>query len=203
VKRSTFCPDFSSPARAAALSLFVICNPGCKDERAAPARKAANSAAPAVSRLELEMPVPMAPTVRPPGARPNLAAERAGVGDTANTADYKMTLLAVKECKVETYFRPKAGNIKLAVEIAIEGNRDVDVPVSPFHARITDSESHEYSSTLAGCTPILPSVRVAKGERADGWITFELPEKATGLNLTYDPVIIGGTRQSLVFSLGR
>lgn len=154
-------------------------------------------------RLDLPPPVAPAPTIAAPGAPQNLAAKTPGVGDTATLSDYKLTLLAVKECKVETYFRPKAGSIKLGVQVAVEGTRELDVPVSPFHAHLSDADDKDYSATLAGCTPILPSVRVAQGERAEGWITFEVPEKATGLVLLYDPVIIGGAEERARFTLGR
>ena len=48
-----------------------------------------------------------------------------------------------------------------------EGTRDRDVPVSPFHAKLKDADGNSYSATLAGCRPILPSVRVAKGASID------------------------------------
>ena len=54
-----------------------------------------------------------------------------------------------------------------------------------------------------GCEPDLKSVRIGKGEKAKGWVTFEVPEKASGLKLTYNPFIIGTAKQELKFDLGR
>jgi hypothetical protein len=190
------------------VALCTLAIASCKKPHSSASNDAGGSIAAASAssgRLELELPPPVAPapTIATPGTPQNLAAKTPGVGDTASLTDYKLTLLAVKECKVETYFRPKAGSIKLGVQLALEGTRDLDVPVSPFHARLSDTDGTDYSATLAGCTPILPSVRVARGERAEGWITFEVPEKATGLVLLYDPVIIGGSEERARFSLGR
>jgi hypothetical protein len=153
-------------------------------------------------RFELTPPVPVAPTVSL-GETPGAVAVLPGVGDTASAADYQLTLVSVRECKVESYLQPKPENLTLGVQIAIEGTRDRDVPVSPFHARLEDADGKTYAATLAGCRPILPSVRVARGERAEGWVSFELPKGAREPKLRYEPVIIGAPAQSLRFSLGR
>jgi hypothetical protein len=49
----------------------------------------------------------------------------------------------------------------------------------------------------------LPSVRVAKGEKVEGWVSFELPRAAREPTLNYEPTIIGSPPQPLRFSLGR
>jgi hypothetical protein len=153
-------------------------------------------------RFELAPPVPVAPTVSL-GETPGAVVVLPGVGDTASAADYQLTLVSVRECKVESYLQPKPDNVTLGVQIAIEGTRDRDVPVSPFHAKLEDADGKTYAATLAGCRPILPSVRVARGERAEGWVSFELPKSAREPKLHYEPVIIGAPAQPLRFSLGR
>jgi hypothetical protein len=153
-------------------------------------------------RFQLPPPVPMAPTISL-GDTPGAAAALPGVGDTASSTDYQITLKSVRECRVEAYLRPKAENVTLGVELAIEGTRDRDVPVSPFHAKLQDADGNSYAATLAGCRPILPSVRVAKGEKVEGWVSFELPRTAREPTLSYEPTIIGSPPQPLRFSLGR
>ncbi len=141
------------------------------------------------------------PTAEPPP--PVVTNKVWNVGDKATAPDYTMTLENVKECKVKYYFKPKKGNIKLGIEVAVEGTADKDVPVNPFYAKVTDSEGYTYNSTFGGCDPDLKSVRLSKGEKAKGWITFEVPAKAAGLKLSYNPFIIGTTKQELKFDLGR
>jgi hypothetical protein len=125
------------------------------------------------------------------------------VGEKAEAAEYAMTVKHVKECTVEHYFKPRKGNIKLGVEVVLEGTADKRIPVNPFYAKLTDSEGYSYTSTFAGCEPALKSVRVGKSEQAKGWITFELPKKASGLKLVYSPFVIGSGKQDLRFGLGR
>jgi hypothetical protein len=126
-----------------------------------------------------------------------------GTKQFALQEDYKMRVKQVKECRVETYFRPREGNLKLGVEVEIEGLSDHEVPVNPFHALLRDSEGREYSPTLAGCTPDLRSLRLNKGESASGVVTFEVPRDAHRLTLTYSPFIVGRAKQELVFGLDR
>ena len=125
------------------------------------------------------------------------------VGETAKAPDFSMSIENVKECKVPYYFKPKKGNIKLGVEVQIEGSADKDVPVNPFYAKVTDGDGYSYTSTFGGCDPELKSVRINKGEKARGWITFEVPEAAKSLKLTYNPFIISTVKQEVKFDLGR
>lgn len=46
-------------------------------------------------------------------------------------------------------------------------------------------------------------MRVNKGEKAKGWITFEVPQKASNLKLTYNPFIVSTVKQEVKFDLGR
>jgi hypothetical protein len=126
-----------------------------------------------------------------------------GLGDTGRARDWEMTLLAVKPCEVETYFRPKTGNIKLGVEVEIAGTSDREVPVSAFYAKLVDADGGVHRPTLAGCTPSLSSERVSRGEQVRGFITFELAESVRGLRLSYQPFVVGGSDQIVTFSLGR
>jgi uncharacterized protein DUF4352 len=186
-------------------AVLVACLVACKKEQAplTPPAETSASAHPARDpRFELSPPVPMAPTVSL-GETPSAPAALPGVGDTASAADYQITLKTVRECKIESYLQPRAENVTLGVELAIEGTRERDVPVSPFHAKLEDADGKTYAATLAGCRPILPSVRVAKGERVEGWVSFELPKSARDPKLSYEPTIIGSPPQPLRFSLGR
>jgi hypothetical protein len=192
--------------RLLVIAFWLVTVTACKrdDVPSAPAGEpSAPAPAPARDpRFELTPPVPVAPTVTL-GEAPGAAVALPGVGDTATAADYQLTLVSVRECKVESYLQPKPENLTLGIQIAIEGTRDRDVPVSPFHAKLEDADGKTYNATLAGCRPILPSVRVAKGERVEGWVSFELPKGARDPKLHYEPTIIGSPAQPLRFSLGR
>ena len=191
--------------RLAALVLIAASMTSCKRGDATPPAPDRPSTAASIARdprFQLPPPVPMAPTISL-GSAPGTPAALPGVGDSATAADYRITVKAVRECRVEAYLRPKEENLTLGVELSIEGTRDRDVPVTPFHAKLQDADGNTYAATLAGCRPILPSVRVAKGETVEGWVSFELPRAAREPVLAYDPMIIGSPAQPMRFSLGR
>jgi hypothetical protein len=138
-----------------------------------------------------------APVVGSPGAEPVYA-----VGAPGDARDYRMTVLGKRPCKVEPHFSPRAGNMKLGVEVEIEGRTEREVPVSAFYALLSDDAGNLYRPTLAGCSPALPAERVREGESIKGFITFELPDQARGLKLSYEPFVVGAGQQRLTFSLG-
>ena len=175
---------------AIALSLVA-----CSKNESESAKPRAAREAPSAS---LELGSPLLPKLPP------LAGQTVHpVGTTAEAPFFKMRVEKVQECKVRDYFAPAAGSIKLGVDVTLEGTADKDVPVNPFYAKLVDSEGYSWTSTLAGCTPDLKSMRINSGDSARGWITFEIPKSATGLKLTYSPFIVGSSKQELVFDLGR
>lgn len=188
------------PIRLTDLSLVfaagaVVTLTACRKNESQSTKTRPSSEAPSAS---LELGSPLLPKVPP------LAGQTVHpVGATAEAPFYKMRVEKVQECKVRDYFAPAPGSIKLGVEVTLEGTADKDVPVNPFYAKLVDSEGYSWTSTLAGCTPDLKSMRINSGDSAHGWITFEIPKSATGLKLTYSPFIVGAIKQELVFDLGR
>lgn len=147
---------------------------------------------------------PVAPaTDSAPTPAPEQGADVHAIGDTAKLADYHMSIKDVKECKPRTYYKPREGNVWLGVEVSIEATTDKEVRVSPFYARLVDGSGAGHSATFNGCTPELKSSRLSKGDRVHGYITFELPQAASGLRLEYDPFVIGGGKQAVAFTIVR
>jgi hypothetical protein len=152
--------------------------------------------------------VPQALPSAPPSSVSSGAAPAAlkthAIGQTAEALDYTLTLQEVKTCD-GTRIAPKPGNVRLGVKVAIEGRTEREVPVNPFYARLSDRQrdGYAYAATFGGCEPDLKSARVEKGNRISGWITFEIPAKASGLELSYSPYVLGSSEQTVKFSLGR
>lgn len=196
--------------RTARAVLFTLCTvplaPGCNRNvptRDAPEEQdssgqlpAPDATAPPGGSADLSLALPSVTT-------PNLPATRHAVGQKASATDYELSVLELRECKVEDYFEPSAENFLLGVKMAFAGLSERRVPVSPFHAVIEDDSDHEYRPTLAGCRPSLRSQRISKDDEASGYVTFELPRSARGLTLSYTPFIVGSTPQTLSFDLGR
>jgi hypothetical protein len=148
---------------------------------------------------------PSAPATQSADAQP--MAPDAGirrVGETAQALDYAFTLAETKVCD-RGRIKARPGHLRIGARVEIEAHGDREVPVNPFYARVVDAQrdGYAYTATFGGCEPDLKSSRIGKGERMSGWITFEIPEHARGLELSYSPFIQDRPEQTVTFSLGR
>jgi hypothetical protein len=125
------------------------------------------------------------------------------LGELAVAPDYTMSMESDKECPVDSPFATKRGFVKFGVELSLEGTSAVEVPVNPFYATLYDAGGDAYTTTLAGCDPGLPPIRVTAGEKARGFVTFEIPVASRKLELHYAPTIIGRTAEELKFAVQR
>jgi hypothetical protein len=126
-----------------------------------------------------------------------------GIGELAHAHDYTMSVESVKDCPMDAPFAPRRGFVKVGLEVSLAGTSALEVPVNPFYATLVDATGEAYSSTLAGCAPGLPSVRLVQGQSARGFVTFEIPKAARKLQLRYAPVVIGPGIEELKFVVNR
>jgi hypothetical protein len=134
---------------------------------------------------------------------PTLRERAAHAGEVATSAHYDMSFSETKECAMEAHFRPPQGFIKLGVKVSIEARDALQVPANPFYATLVDASNVVYESTLAGCQPALQARQLDNGQKATGWISFDVPATAKGLRLAYAPVLLGAGREELLFQLDR
>lgn len=137
-----------------------------------------------------------------------LAADRVGsrerpahLGEVAESPHFTMKFLNVKTCTVAEPFRPRHDQVKLGVEVELTGKSTLEVPVNPFYGSLETRDGVRYSSTLAGCDPVLAPVRLTAGHSARGWLTFDVPREPRALTLIYAPTLIGAGVQELRFEI--
>jgi hypothetical protein len=128
---------------------------------------------------------------------------RTPLGEAATTEHYRMTVHTVRDCEPHGYLGPKRGYKKVGAEVTIEAKSSQQIPVNPFYAKVTDGSGRVYRTTFSGCEPQLKSRQLTAGTAARGFISFELPEHARGLVLTYAPLLPGTKGKELSFDLGR
>jgi Domain of unknown function (DUF4352) len=108
------------------------------------------------------------------------------VGETAHTADLDVTVLQAQDPfqPANELEGPQAGNRFVAVEAEMTNATDELITwSSAVGAELTDSENRPYTVALAGTDlPQLDGDVPAGGARR-GWIVFEVPQDATGLQL--------------------
>jgi len=142
----------------------------------------------------------------PEPKKPEVTDKLFKVGETAEAENYKLTLISVAECKPKGYTtRPKKGNIYLGAEVLVESKADRTLFVSPVHGKVVDADgitiNHKFVYK-SSCEPKLAaSTRLEKGEKAKGFLTFEVPKDAKGLKLSYTPGLYKA--QTVKFDLGR
>jgi hypothetical protein len=129
------------------------------------------------------------------------------LGESGKANDYALSVDNVQECK-RKWSAPKKGNIYLGVESTIESLGDKQFLASPTHAKVVDSQNLTYNSlgyaSTANCDPTFKFTQLAKGEKAKGWLIFEVPKDASGLKMSYSPPSYGlGPAQTVKFDLGR
>lgn len=128
----------------------------------------------------------------------------AKVGDRVESAGVAITVAKVdKAAAFGQFFKPKAGNTYLATEVIVENaGRDSSTPYNPLYFKVKDSDGFEYTTALTGPEPLLKTGELAKGEKARGWIAYEVKSEAKGFSLSYQPIVIFGGYQVIRIDLG-
>jgi Domain of unknown function (DUF4352) len=121
------------------------------------------------------------------------------LGTAAQLSMLRVTALSkqgnvVSENQLET---PKAGNQFLALEVLYEATGTQKLSFNPFSEwKISDAAGQVYPATyVSGKSPELQSGELAPGDKARGWITFEIPAGAAGLTAI---VVIGNETAAFI-----
>ena len=108
-------------------------------------------------------------------------------GRVGERLDYRGYALTVTNVERADDFpgarRARKGHTLIAVELLVESNAS-DVQVSPAHIWIVEPDGKAFKPHTTGRAPALEAREtVPKGQRVQGWLTFEVPQDAHGLRL--------------------
>lgn len=110
------------------------------------------------------------------------------VGDKIKLGDYYLTVNGFEDYVDENPFiQPEEGNKFFIVDVTIENNGAEPKSYNELDFEIQDSVSYIYDSYLSLKEPSLQSGDLQPGRNVRGWITFEIPKNAQGLELIYQP----------------
>lgn len=112
------------------------------------------------------------------------------VGDQVKLGDITFTVNEYLDNYLSDnqFERPASGNRYVAVDVKIDntGNSSEYIYLSNFN--IQDANAYKYEAKWYEIkAPGLKSGDVAKGNSLRGWVTFEVPNEATGLKLSFSP----------------
>ena len=114
------------------------------------------------------------------------------VGETRETAGLRVTLNGVRRSAGGDFFKPKAGNVYVVLDLTFENATGDEAAVSSLlSASLKDSTGQKYTLALGGTDKSSPDGSIAPGDRSRGEIAFEVPAAAAGLVYTFDPILGG------------
>jgi hypothetical protein len=111
------------------------------------------------------------------------------LGDIVEQGGFWLTALAVQDPATPGMFASIGeGNKLVAVEVVIGNTTDTPLSVNTFYAELVDTDGFTYQSSMALDSDIeLDTVTLFKGEKAKGWIGFEIPLDAIPALVIYNP----------------
>ncbi len=136
-----------------------------------------------------------ATATRPPAATAVPASVPAAqIGDIAQKSGMWAAVTRVDNPgKIGNQFVTVAAGQKLVIVDVIVGNdSDTPMPVNPLNATLVDGEGFAAKVKLAGAVNQIGSITLAKGERVQGEIAFEVPTASKPALLRLTTSIIGG-----------
>ncbi len=115
-----------------------------------------------------------------------------------------VTVLGVQKMnQIDQFLKPDAGNTYLVIEVLIENVSHDEAPYNPLYFEAKDNDGYAYNSALLAPNPDLQSGTLARGEKARGFVAFEVKQSAVGLKVSYEPLVIMGGYKKITINLGQ
>jgi len=83
------------------------------------------------------------------------------------------------------FLAPKAGDRWVVVQVLYENTGTDKISYNQFDWKLTDAAGFSYDTTYTDIGPELHSGDLAAGEKARGYISYEVPQSAAGLTLKF------------------
>lgn len=123
------------------------------------------------------------------------------LGQTAALPTYRAKLVSLRECSSTSAVQTRRATRAWAVELEITNTGTDLLAASPFYATLLDDQKHTYTTSLAGCEPLLPAKLLAPNETVRGYVPYELPVATPSVTLNYQPVNRGAVSQIARFQI--
>jgi hypothetical protein len=133
-------------------------------------------------------------TPRPDDVEPLLGTPRTApdlppLGAEVADGGYTLTALQLEDpASAGLLYTPVAGKHLVAVEVVLGNPSGAPVTLSPLFAYLVDSDGYVYPGRLFGRDGGIEPVTLQAGDKAQGWLSFELPDGAlpAGVRYTFD-----------------
>lgn len=147
-------------------------------ETQAPSEQATNT--PGFTTVPTNTPEPTTAPTDTPEPQPRY------LGDIVEQYGYLLSAITVEDPTTPgMFYEPESGKKLVAVELIVGNISGEALSVNPLYATLVDSEGFTYQPELAGREGQIVTVDLSLGEKARGWIAFEMPEGATAASIKY------------------
>jgi hypothetical protein len=138
------------------------------------------------------------PTIAPtdaPTPEPTVApvAGPAKIGDRVDSGGVALTVMGVQRAAdLGQFQKAKDGNEFVVAEVLLETTGRDEAPYNPLYFKVKDGDGFEYNVALNIQDGALKSGKLPSGEKVRGTVAFEVKQGASGLVLSYEPLVILG-----------
>lgn len=127
-----------------------------------------------------------------------------GIGQTANSGDFAITLNSISESMgTNEFIQPSEGNVYVICEITIENNSKKDVTISSlvcFEAYVDDfSVNQSITGLSAAENKNQLDGDVAAGKKINGVIVYEVPNDWKEFEIRINPDVFSFTDKEVIF----
>lgn len=108
------------------------------------------------------------------------------LGDVVEEYGYLLSAVTVEDPTTPSmFYESKEGQKLIAAEVIVGNVSGETLSVNLLNATLLDSEGFTYQPELAGREGQIVTADLTPGEKARGWIAFEMPEGATAASIKY------------------
>lgn len=181
-----------------ALGILLIIVAGVVGSRQSP--QTITSPSPTVAAAQAATtPTPVAAKPEPTAVS---TAPVAKIGDRVESGGIALTVNGVTRTDSLSQFqKAKPGRVYVVADVTIESITREKAPYNPLYFKVKDADGYEYTASVGSGDQALKSGELNPGEKARGTVAFDVPATATGLVLSYQPLVILGGYQTIRVAL--
>jgi hypothetical protein len=125
------------------------------------------------------------------------------VGERAEVASVVLTVNSVeRKDELNKYQKAEAGSEFVIVDVLIENTWTEEEPYNPYYFSVKDGTGVESSVEMNMERGALQSGDLIPGDKVKGTVVFKVAKGATGLVMTYEPLVLAGGYRPLRIDLG-
>jgi hypothetical protein len=114
------------------------------------------------------------------------------IGERVEMGELVITVNSVNDSQGSEFIKPAAGHVYKITDCTIENLSDESQGISSLMMfKMADSEGYNYNTTITDSSKPSLDGELGPGRKMRGEVAFEVPIDATGLELIFEPNILG------------